>query len=141
MEKQRRMHGLLVVVLVAWAIAGCASSSGTAKQLTASDAALLPGAWTGWVTPPGGSGMVPATLTIRPDGTYTIEAGAFSSTGKAEIKDGLVQFYSTSGTGALGAGDRSGTAVLTDRNTSWGLAGSGRGSVAGPFNFEVTKTK
>jgi len=85
--------------------------------------------------------MVTSTLTIRPDGTYTMDAGAFSSTGKTEIKDGSVQFVSTSGTGGLGAGDRSGTAVLRDQNTSWALEGSGRGAVAGPFNFNFSKPK
>ena len=75
------------------------------------------------------------------DGTYTMEAGAYSSAGKAEIKDGAVQFVSTSGTGGLGVGERSGTAVVKDRTTTWGLEGSGRGSVAGPFNFNFNKTK
>jgi hypothetical protein len=85
--------------------------------------------------------MVPGTLTIRPNGTYTLEAGAFSSTGKADIKDGGIQFVSTGGTGALGAGERSGTAVLKDRTTRWGLEGSGRAAVAGPFNFDFSKGK
>jgi hypothetical protein len=135
------MLGVLMVVLGAAAIAGCATSSGTERKLTAADAALLPGVWQGTVNPPGGSSMVPAVLTIRPDGTYTIEAGAFSSTGKAEIKDGVVQFVSTSGTGALAAGNRSGTAVLKDRTTSWGLEGSGRAAIAGPFDFNFSKAK
>ena len=85
--------------------------------------------------------MISATLTVRPDGTYTTDAGAFSSTGKIEIKDGSVQFFSTSGTGPLGTGDRSGTATLMDRGTSWGLEGFGRGAVAGPFNFDFSKAK
>jgi hypothetical protein len=130
-----------MVVLIVWTIAGCAASSGTEKKLTAADAGLLPGVWQGRMNPPGGTSMVPATLTIRPDGTYTTEAGAFSSTGKAEIKDGIVHFFSTSGTGALGPGERSGTAVLKDRTTSWGLEGSGRGAIAGPYNFDFSKAK
>jgi heat shock protein HslJ len=142
MAKQRKIVGLMVAVTVAWALAGCASTStGTAKKLTAADASLLPGVWQGRVNPPGTTGMVPATLTIRPDGTYTADAGAFSSSGKAEIKDGFVQFMSTSGTGSLGAGERSGTAVLMDRETTWGLAGSGHASVAGPYSFDFSKTK
>jgi heat shock protein HslJ len=131
---------LLAVVLIAWAIAGCASQ-GVEKKLTAGDANLLPGVWAGRVNPPGGTSMVPATLTINRDGTYTTSAGAFSTAGKAEIKDGFVQFFSTSGTGATGAGDRTGSAVVMDRDTSWGLVGSGHASTGGPFNFDFSKKK
>jgi len=140
MVKYRKKCELLVIVLIASALAGCASS-GTAKQLTAADAALLPGMWQGTVNPPGTTGMVPASLTIKPDGTYSTDAGAFSSFGKAEIKDGYVHFFSTSGTGSLAVGERSGTAVLMDRTTSWGLTGSGYSSVRGPYNFDFSKSK
>src|SRR5215475_4416047 len=127
MATNRRVRGVLVVALIAWAIAGCASK-GVQKKLTAADAGLLPGTWGGTVNPPGTTSTVPGTLTINPDGTYSTNAGAYSSTGKAEIKDGYVQFFSTSGSGALGAGDRNGSAVLMDRDTSWGLVGSGHAS-------------
>jgi hypothetical protein len=140
MAKRSNTYMALGVVLIASALAGCASS-GTAKPLTAADAALLPGVWQGTVTAPGGSARQPGTLTVRPDGTYTTEAGAFSSTGKLEIKDGVVHFVSTSGTGALGAGQRSGTASLRDQTTSWVLEGAGRGAVAGPYNFTFSKAK
>ena len=140
MAKRSNAYWLLAIVLIVSAVAGCASS-GPTKQLTAADAALLQGVWQGRVTAPGGTASQPATLTIRPDGTYTTDAGAFSSTGKAEIKDGVVQFFSTSGTGGLAAGDRSGTASVIDRTTSWGLEGSGRASVAGPYNFDFSKAK
>lgn len=133
-------YRVLAIVFAVSTIAGCAST-GTAKKLTAADAGLLPGVWTGTMNPPGGSGTIAGTLTIKPDGTYTVEAGAFTSTGKSEIKDGVVQFVSTGGSGALAAGDRSGSATLMDRDTRWGLVGSGRGSVAGPYNFEVSKAK
>ena len=140
MERRSNTYMVVVVALIASALAGCASS-GTAKQLTAADASLLPGVWQGTVTAPGGSAHQPGTLTVRPDGTYTTEAGAFSSTGKLEIKGGEVHFVSTSGTGALGAGERSGTASLRDRTTTWVLEGAGRGSVAGPYNFTFSKAK
>lgn len=140
MAKLRQTHRLLIVTLIASAIAGCASQ-GTTKKLTAADAGLLPGTWGGRVNPPGGTGMVPATLTIRPDGTYSTNAGAFSTAGKAEIKDGYVQFFSTAGSGPTGAGDRTGSAVLMDRGTSWGLEGSGHASTGGPFNFSFSKNK
>jgi hypothetical protein len=140
MTRQGKTHQLLIVALIASVIAGCASQ-GTAKKLTAADAALLPGTWGGRVNPPGGTSMLPATLTIRPDGTYSTNAGAFSTAGKAEIRDGYVQFFSTSGSGPTGAGDRSGSAVLMDRGTSWGLEGSGHASTGGPFNFSFSKDK
>ena len=140
MRNPRKAHGLMMIVLVAGAIAGCASA-GTAKKLTAADAALLPGVWQGTINPPGGTRTVTGTLTIKPDGTYSTDAGAFSSSGKAEIKNGFVQFISTSGTGGLAVGERSGTAVLMDRGTTWGLSGSGSAEIAGPFSFDFSKTK
>ena len=138
MAKLRKTHGIVVVVLVAWAIAGCAAG-GTVKPVTAADAGLLAGVWQGSVTYPAG-GSSPATLTTRPDGTYSILAGAFSSTGKTELKDGHVNFVSTSQSGGLAVGERAGSAVLMDRTTSWGLVGSGH-SQSGPFNFDFSKTK
>jgi hypothetical protein len=126
-------------MLVAGLVAGCAAS-GTVRKVTASDASLLTGTWTGNMY----SGQAPAstaTLTVRPDGTYTTQAGAFSSTGKAEIKDGYVHFMSTSGTGGLAAGDRTGSATLMDRGSSWGLVGNGYGSTGGPYNFDFSKAK
>ena len=140
MAKQMKTHGLLIVALVVWAVTGCASQ-GVQKKLTAADAGLLPGTWGGTVNPPGTTGMVPASLTIRPDGTYSTDAGAFSSSGKAEIKDGFVQFISTAATGPINVGDRAGSAVLMDRDTSWALVGSGHASIGGPFSFEFTKKK
>jgi hypothetical protein len=66
MADHRKMIGLLMAVLLACVIAGCATS-GTEKELTAGDAAMLSGVWQGRVYPPGGSMMQPATLTIKPD--------------------------------------------------------------------------
>ena len=140
MAKQGKTHWLFIVALVALAITGCASQ-GVQKKLTAGDASLLTGTWGGTVNPPGTTGMVPGSLTIRPDGTYSTNAGAYSTSGKAEIKDGFVQFFSTAGSGAMGAGDRSGSAVLMDRDTTWALVGSGHASTGGPFSFEFTKKK
>ena len=140
MAKRMKTHGLLIVALVVWAVTGCASQ-GVQKKLTPGDAALLPGTWGGTVNPPGTTGMVPGSLTIRPDGTYSTNAGAYSTSGKAEIKDGFVQFFSTAGSGGMGAGDRSGSAVLMDRDTTWALVGSGHASTGGPFSFEFTKKK
>ena len=81
------------------------------------------------------------TLMVKPDGTYTTSSGAFMSAGKLEIVNGHVQFVSTGGTGGLAARERSGTAVVMDRDRSWGLVGNGYSEVSGPFNFDLSKTK
>jgi hypothetical protein len=139
MVRQTKSLGIASVILVASLVAGCATS-GTAKHVTAADAALLTGTWQGNVYPAQGGGS-PATLTVSPDGTYATLAGAFSSRGKAEIKDGYVHFISSSGTGPMGAGDRSGSATLMDRGANWGLVGNGYASTGGPFNFDFSKAK
>ena len=141
MAKLRKTYGIVMAVLVAGVIAGCATGpSGTVKQLTAADVASLSGTWQGIISPPSGSNT-PATLTVTPDGNYQTAAGAFSSTGKVEIVNGHVQFMSTGGTGGLAAGQRSGSAVVMDRGTSWGLVGNGYAQMSGPFNFDFSKTK
>jgi hypothetical protein len=143
MAKLRKTHGIVMAVLVAGAIAGCASiggPAGTVKKLTPADAASLAGTWQGLISPPAGSNQQ-ATLTVKPDGTYQTSGGAFSSSGKMEIVDGHVLFMSTGGTGALAAGQRSGSAVVMDRGSSWGLVGNGHAQVAGPFNFDFNKAK
>lgn len=139
MAKKTKSYGIAMVVLVAGLVAGCATG-GTPKQLTAADAKLLTGTWQGWVYPTQQPSQT-ATLTVNPDGTYTTQAAAFSSSGKLEIKDGYVHFVSTGGTGALGSGDRSGSATLMDRGANWGLVGNGYGSRGGPYNVDFTKAK
>jgi len=135
----RALGWLTVLGLVAGLVAGCATS-GTPKQVTAADASLLSGTWQGWVYPTQQPSQT-ATLTVKPDGSYTTQAAAFSSSGKIDIKDGYVHFVSTGGTGALGSGDRSGSATLMDRGANWGLPGSGYSSRGGPFNFDFNKAK
>ena len=139
MAKQRKTHGIVMAVLVAGVIAGCATG-GTVKQLTPADAPSLAGTWQGMISPVSGSRQA-ATLMVKPDGTYTTSSGAFLSTGKLEIVQGHVQFLSTGGTGGLAAGQRSGSAVVMDRDRDWGLVGSGHAEVTGPFNFDFSKTK
>ena len=140
MAKLRKTHGIVMAVLVAGVIAGCASTGGTAKQLTPADAASLAGTWQGMISPVSGSNQ-PATLTVNRDGTYQTSAGAFLSSGKMEIVSGHVQFMSTGGTGGMAAGQRTGSAVVMDRGSSWGLVGNGYASRSGPFNFDFSKTK
>ena len=140
MAKLRKTHGIVMAILVAGVIAGCASSGGTVKQLTPADTASLAGTWQGYLSPMSGSNQ-PMTLMVKPDGTYTSSSGAFLSAGKLEIVSGHVQFVSTGGTGGLAAGQRSGSAVVMDRDRSWGLVGNGYAELSGPFNFDLNKTK
>jgi len=143
MAKLRKTLGIVMAVLAAGVIAGCSSTGGpvgTVKQLTPADAASLTGTWQGLISPTSGSNQS-ATLTVSPDGTYQTSAGAFSSSGKIEIVNGHVQFMSTGGTGGLAAGQRSGSAVVMDRGSSWGLVGNGHAQMSGPFNFDFNKTK
>ena len=139
MAKLRKTHGIVMAVLVAGVIAACASS-GTVKQLTPADAASLAGTWQGYLSPVSGSNQS-MTLMVKPDGTYTTSSGAFLSAGKLAIVNGHVQFVSTGGTGGLAAGQRSGSAVVMDRDKSWGMVGNGYGELSGPFNFDLSKTK
>lgn len=143
MAKLRKSYGTVMAVLIAAAIAGCSATggpAGTVKQLTPADVPSLVGTWQGLISPPGGSNQA-ATLTVNRDGTYQTTAGAFSSVGKMEIANGHVQFVSTGGTGGLAAGQRSGSAVVMDRGSSWGLVGNGYAQMSGPFNFDFSKTK
>jgi hypothetical protein len=139
MAKLRKTTGIVMAVLVAGVIAGCASS-GTVKQLTPADAASLAGTWQGYLSPVSGSNQS-ATIVVKPDGTYTSSSGAFLSSGKLDIVNGHVHFVSTGGTGGLAAGQRSGSAVVMDRGMSWGMVGNGYAELSGPFNFDVSKTK
>ena len=139
MIKRTNSRGIAVVVLVAGLVAGCASS-GTVKKVTPADASLLTGTWQGRVFPTQAQSQT-ATMTVNSDGTYSTQASAFSSSGKIDIKDGYVHFMSTGGSGALGSGDRSGSATLMDQGSNWGLVGNGYASRGGPFNFDFTKAK
>ena len=140
MAKLRKTHGIVMAVLVAGVIAGCASMSGTVKQMTPADASLLTGTWQGYLSPVSGSNQS-VTLMVKPDGTYTTSSGAFLSAGKLDIVNGHVQFTSTGGTGGLAAGQRTGSAVVQDRDKSWGMVGNGYAEMSGPFNFDLSKTK
>ena len=96
--------GVALVASVAWAMAGCGSttlsSPGTARTVYASDLATLAGTWQG--TGKGATGdTIAATLRLAPDGTYSIQAGPWSGQGKAEV--------SGRRTGVRGDGWRHGT--------------------------------
>jgi hypothetical protein len=135
------IRGVTVIGLFGLVIAGCATagSTGTVKAVTPADMRWLAGVWQGTMTGMGG-GSVPATLTVEADGGYTVRGGAYASQGKAEVKDGKLEFVTTQTSGVGAIGERTGSAVLMDRGDTWGLVGSGR-APAGPFNFDVSKVK
>ena len=140
--------GVALVASVAWAMAGCGSttlsSPGTTTTVYASDLKTLAGTWQG--TGKGATGdTIAATLRLAPDGTYSIQAGPWSGQGKAEVRDGALVFVATGGgtgrgEGAAAVGERTGSAVVMDEGANWALVGSGR-SGSGPYNFAFRKAK
>src|SRR5262245_34557319 len=143
MAQRSKLYGVVLAASVAWAIAGCAgstpmSSGGTVKAVTASDMALLAGTWQGTMSGATGNSF-PATVTVKPDGTYLLQGGPFYSQGQAAIKDGRIDLVASGG--GTGRGDptmqvteRTASAVLMDEGTNWAVVGTGR-SNTGPYNF------
>jgi hypothetical protein len=148
MDRVARLHRIALVAVVAWAVAGCASSNpGTARALGAADIRLLEGTWQGTVTGADMGSGVPATIRIEPSGAYTAQGALISSTGKIEIRDGKAEFVAAptgvtgrAEAGAVPPGARAGSAVLMDRGDHWVLVGSGTGPT-GPYNFSLNRPK
>jgi len=139
MMNKRSPWVFVLIAAVTVAAFGCATS-GAAKPVMASDLSALSGKWTGWVSLPGG-GSVPGTWELSPSGDYITRAGAFTAQGKAQVKAGALELTSTGGSGPLGTGQRSATALLSEREGGMlVLRGHGH-SNAGPFDFEVTRQK
>ena len=147
MTRLAKPHGLvLIAAVVAALISGCVSGSqtvGRPKSLTEADRPILAGTWQGTMVS-STAASIPATLYVNRDGTYTIQAGPASSQGKAEIRDGELEFVASSvivGRTEGGAtGQRTGSAVVLDRGDTWALVGTGR-AAAGPYHFEFSKPK
>ena len=66
------------------------------------------------------------------------EAGAFTSRGKAQIKNGKFDFITSDTSGGLAVDNWTGSAALVDKGTSWGLVGPGWAD-AGLYNFDFSK--
>ncbi|MGH2392171.1 MAG: hypothetical protein ACRDGH_01555, partial [Candidatus Limnocylindria bacterium] len=99
----------LLLAIVTVAALGCAATSAPTKAIGANDLASLAGRWIGDVTLPSGASL-PGTWDLTPGGDYTTRAGAFSATGKAQVKDGNLVLMSTSMTGGGSTGPRTSTA-------------------------------
>jgi hypothetical protein len=145
MARLTRPHPIVLVAVIAALITGCAGRNvGTLKSLTETDRPLLVGTWQGTMISPNGA-SIPATLQVNSDLTYTNQAGQASSQGRAEIREGRMEFVATGGATGRGeatpAGERRGSAVLLDRGDTWAIVGSGQASVFGPYNFEFSKPK
>src|SRR5262245_12027175 len=84
MVRLRSVSGIAVIVLVAWVIGGCATGTGggTVRSVTAADGPMLAGVWQGYMAGTTGSSF-PATLTVKPDGSYTVQGGAVTAEGQA----------------------------------------------------------
>lgn len=126
-----------LIAAAALSVSGCAAS-GRVVPLQAQDMATLVGTWQGTVIYPNGMSW-PATLSVNRNGTYVVEAGAFTARGTAGVKNGRLDFANTEG-GPLAIGNRTGSATLVDEGSSWGLVGSGWADT-GVFNFDFSRTK
>jgi hypothetical protein len=94
----------VLVVVMAALVTGCAGRNvGTPKSLTDADRPLLAGTWQGTMVGATGASL-PATLRVNSDGTHTLQGGPSSSQGKAEIRDGEMQFVATSAVSRAAAG-------------------------------------
>src|SRR5262245_6070382 len=98
MASSAKPRGIVLMAVVAALITGCAGSSssvGNPKSLTTADLPMLAGVWQGTMVSSTAASF-PATLHVNRDGTYTIQAGAASSQGKAEVRDGELEFVASS---------------------------------------------
>jgi hypothetical protein len=137
----KHTHGACVALAIALftlTALGCAGTA--AKPVAVKDLSPLAGKWNGWVRQTTG-GAVPATFELAPSGQYVTRAGAFSSQGTAQVKDGSIVLMSTGGSGRLGITERTSTASLAERPDGiLVLKGAGRDEI-GPFDFEFTRQK
>jgi hypothetical protein len=141
MRLGKSIPSVLIVLIVLSSIAGCAGGGlgGRVVPVEPGDMAKLVGTWQGTMIFPSGASW-PATLLVYPNGTYATEAGAFTSRGKAQLKNGKLDFITSYTSGGLAVDNRTGSASLVDQGSSWGLVGSGWAD-AGLYNFDFSKPK
>jgi hypothetical protein len=141
MRLGKSIPSVLIVLIMLSSIAGCAGGGlgGRVVPVEPGDMAKLVGTWQGTMIFPSGASW-PATLLVYPNGTYATEAGAFTSRGKAQLKNGKLDFITSYTSGGLAVDNRTGSASLVDQGSSWGLVGSGWAD-AGLYNFDFSKPK
>src|SRR5262245_37782959 len=97
MRRGKRTLSFLIAAVAASVIAGCAGAGGMGGRVVSvepGDMAKLAGTWQGTMIFPSGASY-PATLIVNPNGTYTTEAGAFTSKGTAQLKNGRFDFITS----------------------------------------------
>jgi hypothetical protein len=117
-------------------IAGCAGGGldGRAVPVEPGDMAKLTGTWQGTMIFPSGASW-PATLKVYPNGTYATEAGAFTSDGKAQLKNGRLDFVTRYTSGGIAVDNKPAPP------RSWTRAPRGASSArAGPTRVCTTST-
>jgi hypothetical protein len=133
-------RAFLAFALLGVAMSGCASTAdvGTPMAVGPDDVRKLAGPWQGYVSGTSGGGH-PATLTIKPDGTYDIRGGAFSASGVMQAQDGRLIVTNTA-TSGIPPEKRVSEAVVTAREGRWVITGHGH-SDRGPFSYELIRAK
>ena len=133
--KTHRTLTLGILVAVAVVSFGCASMApGTVVPIKQADLPSLAGVWSGFAY--GGAVGYPGELTLRPDGSFNNEVGAFTSTGVFQLQNGSLVSnpYVSGGFNA----DASVTVQLVEKNGQRYLSGTGT-SNGGPYSFEYSR--
>src|SRR4029453_3379740 len=87
MKTHRTLTLGILVVAVAVVSFGCASAApGTVVPIKQADLPSLAGVWSGFAY--AGATGYPGELTLRPDGSFNNEVGAFTSTGVFQLQNG-----------------------------------------------------
>ena len=136
MKTHRTLTLGILVVAVAVVGFGCASMApGTVVPIKQADIPTLAGVWSGFAY--GGAVGYPGELTLRPDGSFNNEVGAFTSTGVFQLQNGsLVSNPYVSG--GLSNADAAVTVQLVEKNGQRYLSGTGT-SNGGPYSFQYSK--
>jgi hypothetical protein len=89
----QRWVASVVAIILAVAVAGCATTSSPPKVVT--DIKQLVGSWNGWIASgDGGRYPFPAKLSVREDGTWAIDFGRIYY-GRIATVDGVVRWGPT----------------------------------------------
>jgi hypothetical protein len=136
MKTHRTLTLGILVVAVAVVSFGCASAApGTVVPIKQADLPSLAGVWSGFAY--AGATGYPGELTLRPDGSFNNEVGAFTSTGVFQLQNGsLVSNPYVSG--GLSNSDAAVTVQLVEKNGQRYLSGTGT-SNGGPYSFQYSR--
>ena len=107
MTSRMKLSGLVIAAVTALVFGGCAAGGigGRVVPVEPGDMSKLVGTWQGTLILPSGVSY-PATLLVYPNGTYVTEAGAFTSRGTAQVKNGRLDFVTSYTSGGLTVDNR-----------------------------------